>query len=196
MLFRSFNVINGGSHAGNKLAFQEFMLLPTGASSFTEAMKIGTETYHTLKKVINAKYGIDGMFILCLIHNSKSLHGKYNQRQTLVTRVVSHPTFLVPKKPLSSSLRLSRRLAMRERSRSHSMLLLLSSTRRASTTLTSRTRTPTPPNGSLARNSPISTWASSRNTRLFPLKIRSTRTTGRRGLTSRRRAVSRLSVMT
>ncbi|KAG8891637.1 hypothetical protein FRB99_003438 [Tulasnella sp. 403] len=55
-----FNVINGGSHAGNKLAFQEFMLVPTGASSFTEAMKIGTETYHTLKKVIQAKYGIDG----------------------------------------------------------------------------------------------------------------------------------------
>jgi enolase len=53
------NVINGGSHAGNKLAFQEFMLCPTGAKSFTEAMKIGTETYHTLKKVINAKYGID-----------------------------------------------------------------------------------------------------------------------------------------
>jgi enolase len=56
----AFNVINGGSHAGNKLAFQEFMLLPTGASSFAEAMKIGTETYHTLKKVITAKYGIDG----------------------------------------------------------------------------------------------------------------------------------------
>ncbi|KAF8313017.1 enolase [Cantharellus anzutake] len=55
----AFNVINGGSHAGNKLAFQEFMLLPTGATSFTEALKIGTETYHTLKKVINAKYGID-----------------------------------------------------------------------------------------------------------------------------------------
>ena len=36
------------------------MLLPTGADSFTEALKIGTETYHTLKKVINAKYGIDG----------------------------------------------------------------------------------------------------------------------------------------
>lgn len=54
------NVINGGSHAGNKLAFQEFMLLPTGASSFAEAMKIGSETYHTLKKVISAKYGIDG----------------------------------------------------------------------------------------------------------------------------------------
>jgi enolase len=58
----AFNVINGGSHAGNKLAFQEFMLLPTGASTFTEAMKIGSETYHTLKKVITAKYGIDGNY--------------------------------------------------------------------------------------------------------------------------------------
>ncbi|KLO09337.1 enolase [Schizopora paradoxa] len=57
----AFNVINGGSHAGNKLAFQEFMLLPVGASSFTESMKIGTETYHTLKKVISAKYGIDAV---------------------------------------------------------------------------------------------------------------------------------------
>ena len=36
------------------------MLLPTGASSFTEAMKFGSETYHTLKKVITKKYGIDG----------------------------------------------------------------------------------------------------------------------------------------
>ncbi|KAF9445283.1 phosphopyruvate hydratase [Macrolepiota fuliginosa MF-IS2] len=57
----AFNVINGGSHAGNKLAFQEFMLLPTGAETFTEALKIGTETYHTLKKVISAKYGIDAV---------------------------------------------------------------------------------------------------------------------------------------
>jgi len=55
----AFNVINGGSHAGNKLAFQEFMILPIGASSFTEAMKMGTETYHTLKGIINAKYGQD-----------------------------------------------------------------------------------------------------------------------------------------
>lgn len=53
------NVINGGSHAGNKLAFQEFMIVPTGAQTFTEAMKVGTEVYHTLKSVINAKYGID-----------------------------------------------------------------------------------------------------------------------------------------
>lgn len=55
----AFNVINGGSHAGNKLAMQEFMILPTGAANFTEAMKIGSEVYHHLKKVINAKFGLD-----------------------------------------------------------------------------------------------------------------------------------------
>ena len=56
----AFNVINGGSHAGNKLAMQEFMILPTGASSFKEAMQIGAEVYHNLKKVIKSKYGLDG----------------------------------------------------------------------------------------------------------------------------------------
>ncbi|KAH9510358.1 hypothetical protein Btru_042886 [Bulinus truncatus] len=55
----AFNVINGGSHAGNKLAMQEFMLLPTGANSFTEAMKMGSEVYHNLKAVIKKKYGQD-----------------------------------------------------------------------------------------------------------------------------------------
>ncbi|KAI9027148.1 enolase [Phycomyces nitens] len=55
----AFNVINGGSHAGNKLAMQEFMILPTGAKSFSEAMKIGSEVYHHLKNVIKAKYGQD-----------------------------------------------------------------------------------------------------------------------------------------
>ena len=38
---------------------QEFMLMPIGASSFTEAMRMASETYHTLKEVIKAKYGID-----------------------------------------------------------------------------------------------------------------------------------------
>jgi len=55
----AFNVINGGSHAGNKLAMQEFMLLPVGAPSFREALRYGAEVYHTLKGVINAKYGQD-----------------------------------------------------------------------------------------------------------------------------------------
>ncbi|XP_070561896.1 alpha-enolase-like [Ptychodera flava] len=55
----AFNVINGGSHAGNKLAMQEFMILPTGAANFTEAMRMGCEVYHNLKKVIKERYGLD-----------------------------------------------------------------------------------------------------------------------------------------
>ncbi len=55
----AFNVINGGSHAGNKLAMQEFMILPTGAASFREAMQIGAEVYHHLKAVIKKQYGQD-----------------------------------------------------------------------------------------------------------------------------------------
>merc|ERR1719230_1028898 len=55
----SFNVINGGSHAGNRLACQEFMILPVGASSFMEAMCIGAEVYHALKGCIKKKYGQD-----------------------------------------------------------------------------------------------------------------------------------------
>merc|ERR1711953_865182 len=55
----SFNVINGGSHAGNRLACQEFMILPVGASSLKDALIIGAEVYHTLKGVIKKKYGQD-----------------------------------------------------------------------------------------------------------------------------------------
>jgi enolase len=57
----SFNVINGGSHAGNGLAFQEFMVLPTGAPTFAESMRIGTEIYHALKTVTKKKYGQDAV---------------------------------------------------------------------------------------------------------------------------------------
>lgn len=57
----AFNVINGGSHAGNKLAMQEFMILPTGATSFSEAMKMGSEVYQTLKTIIKKKYGQDAV---------------------------------------------------------------------------------------------------------------------------------------
>ncbi|KAK1293226.1 hypothetical protein QJS10_CPB17g00502 [Acorus calamus] len=55
----AFNVINGGSHAGNNLAMQEFMILPVGAASFTEALRMGSEVYHILKSIIKAKYGQD-----------------------------------------------------------------------------------------------------------------------------------------
>lgn len=75
------NVINGGSHAGNKLAMQEFMLLPIGASTFREAMQIGAEVYHNLKSVIKSKYGLDatnvgdeGGFAPCIQDNTTALN--------------------------------------------------------------------------------------------------------------------------
>merc|ERR1719203_1172193 len=53
----SFNVINGGSHAGNRLACQEFMIMPTGSKNFREALQHGAEVYHALKKVVSEKWG-------------------------------------------------------------------------------------------------------------------------------------------
>jgi enolase len=49
------NVINGGAHAQNSIDLQEFMLVPVGASSFAEALRLATEVYHTLKGVISAR---------------------------------------------------------------------------------------------------------------------------------------------
>ena len=53
----SLNIINGGAHAGNSLEMQEFMILPTGASSFKESLRLGIEVYHSLKSLINKKFG-------------------------------------------------------------------------------------------------------------------------------------------
>jgi enolase len=47
------NVVNGGAHADNTIDMQEFMIMPIGAPSFREALRWGTETYHTLKKVLH-----------------------------------------------------------------------------------------------------------------------------------------------
>merc|ERR1712217_974688 len=58
-----FNVINGGSHAGNKLAFQEYFIIPIGAANFREAMRIGCECYHTLKGILKKKFGGDATLI-------------------------------------------------------------------------------------------------------------------------------------
>ncbi len=49
------NIINGGSHADNSIDFQEFMILPVGATSFKEALRMGAEVFHNLKKVLHAK---------------------------------------------------------------------------------------------------------------------------------------------
>jgi enolase len=49
------NIINGGSHADNNIDFQEFMIMPVGAPSFKEALRMGAEVFHNLKKVLSAK---------------------------------------------------------------------------------------------------------------------------------------------
>ncbi|MET1159969.1 MAG: phosphopyruvate hydratase [Thermoprotei archaeon] len=52
------NIINGGVHAGNKLDFQEFMIVPAGFSSFSEALRASIEVYHELKQLLKEKYGL------------------------------------------------------------------------------------------------------------------------------------------
>jgi enolase len=49
------NIINGGSHSDAPIAFQEFMIRPVGASTFTEAMRMGSEIFHNLKKILHDK---------------------------------------------------------------------------------------------------------------------------------------------
>ena len=51
------NIINGGVHAGNQLAIQEFMIMPVGFDNFHRALRAGIEVYHTLGKVLKQKYG-------------------------------------------------------------------------------------------------------------------------------------------
>jgi enolase len=49
------NIINGGSHSDAPIAFQEFMVIPTGAQSFTHAIQMGSEIFHNLKKVLHSR---------------------------------------------------------------------------------------------------------------------------------------------
>lgn len=49
------NILNGGAHADNKIDFQEFMVMPVGADSFAESLRMGTEVFHALKGVLKAK---------------------------------------------------------------------------------------------------------------------------------------------
>ncbi len=72
------NVLNGGAHADNNLDFQEFMIVPMGASSFSEALRWGAETYHALAGVLRAKglstaVGDEGGFAPNLGSNAEAL---------------------------------------------------------------------------------------------------------------------------
>src|SRR5690606_5940243 len=72
------NVINGGAHANNNLDIQEFMILPVGAPSFSEALRMGTETFHALKALINDRgmstaVGDEGGFAPTLANHEEAI---------------------------------------------------------------------------------------------------------------------------
>ena len=72
------NVLNGGAHADNGLDIQEFMLVPAGAGSFSEALRMGVEIFHTLKKLLKDKglstgVGDEGGFAPALGGNEAAL---------------------------------------------------------------------------------------------------------------------------
>jgi enolase len=72
------NVVNGGAHADNNLDIQEFMIVPVGATSFSEALRMGSEVFHTLKKLLKEKglvtaVGDEGGFAPNLGKNAEAL---------------------------------------------------------------------------------------------------------------------------
>ena len=72
------NIINGGAHADNRLDLQEFMIMPVGAARFSEALRMATEVFHTLKgilkkKVLNTAVGDEGGFAPDLGSNEEAL---------------------------------------------------------------------------------------------------------------------------
>jgi len=72
------NVLNGGAHANNSIDFQEFMVMPVGAASFSEALRWGTETYHALRSILNERgmstaVGDEGGFAPDLPQNEDAL---------------------------------------------------------------------------------------------------------------------------
>jgi enolase len=72
------NVLNGGVHADNTVDFQEFMIMPVGAESFSQAFRMGVETFHTLKKVLkdrgyNTSVGDEGGFAPSLKSNVEAV---------------------------------------------------------------------------------------------------------------------------
>ncbi|EPP34718.1 phosphopyruvate hydratase [Chlamydia ibidis] len=72
------NLINGGMHANNGLQFQEFMIRPIGATSLTDAVRMGADVFHTLKKILNEKHlttgvGDEGGFAPLLQSNAEAL---------------------------------------------------------------------------------------------------------------------------
>ena len=80
------NIINGGSHSNAPIAFQEFMIIPVGSKSFSEALKMGTEIFHNLKKILskkklNTSVGDEGGF-------APELEGTEDALQTIIESII------------------------------------------------------------------------------------------------------------
>src|SRR5205823_1921121 len=72
------NILNGGAHADNNVDFQEFMIMPVGAASFSEALRAGAETFHALKALLKKKglataVGDEGGFAPSLRSNQEAV---------------------------------------------------------------------------------------------------------------------------
>merc|ERR1712116_51017 len=145
----------------NKLAMQEFMIFPTGATSFSEAMRMGSEVYHHLKKVINARFGLDatavgdeGGFAPNILDNKDALN--------LISTAIEKAGYT-------------------GKLTSEWMWLLPNFSEMASTIWTSRILLPIRPLSWSLASCLHSTRNSSKNSPWFPLKIHSTRTIGLHG---------------
>ena len=80
------NIINGGSHSNAPIAFQEFMIIPIGGKSFSEALKMGTEIFHNLKKILskknlNTSVGDEGGF-------APELRGTEDALETIIDSII------------------------------------------------------------------------------------------------------------
>src|ERR1700754_287849 len=79
------NIVNGGSHSDAPIAFQEFMIMPVGAPSFSEALRWGTEVFHNLKKILHDRglstaVGVEGGF-------APTLNGTEDAAETILKAI-------------------------------------------------------------------------------------------------------------
>ena len=172
------NIINGGKHADNKIDFQEFMIMPIGAKSFSEGIRMVAEVFHTLKSVLkktghNSNVGDEGGFAPNLT-NEEAI--------TFILEAISKAGYAAGRDKTS---------------RSRSIVLLPSSSRKGTKKATS-SGNPTQKGSSLRRK----WWSFSRrglrNTQSYQSKIRSTKMIGLVTQPSRSRSATRykLSEMT
>jgi len=86
------NILNGGEHADNNVDIQEFMIMPVGAVTFREALRMGAEVFHNLKKVLSAKglntaVGDEGGFAPNLKSNEEALQLLFNHPASETSKI-------------------------------------------------------------------------------------------------------------